>query len=67
MPACTAACTNDRENAHDGRGDADPAVDPLATLAAAIMRLPAAEKAKLAALLVAGDDLSVGQHPGESH
>jgi hypothetical protein len=48
LVACTAACTSEAEIVHDDRGD------NLATLAAALLNLSPVERARLAALLVAG-------------
>jgi len=68
-PACTAACTRKPEIAHEttGEGDVDQATndaepttgegaDTLAVLAAALVGLSAADRAKLAAMLLAGND-----------
>jgi hypothetical protein len=66
LAACTAACTSEPENANAGRVpsgcDADqgnegegaagkPAADPLAKLAAALLDLTPADRARLAAML----------------
>ncbi|MFN0054408.1 MAG: hypothetical protein ACKV0T_19700 [Planctomycetales bacterium] len=50
---CTPVCTSDAENVHGDR--LDPKSDGLQALAAALVGLSPAERAKLAALLIAGD------------
>ena len=65
---CTTGCTREGENEHgttgeadvdQARNDAEPAAgegaDSLAMLAAALVNLSAADRAKLAAMLLAGD------------
>ncbi|MDY0165272.1 MAG: hypothetical protein RBS80_01930 [Thermoguttaceae bacterium] len=57
-PACTNACTDEPENDNGNppimpevEGDGNPGTDPLATLAAAVAGLSAADRARLAAML----------------
>jgi hypothetical protein len=67
--ACTAACTSEAEKTNAGTLDAHPAAgdqnqgerteqdqgDPLAKLAAALLALSPAERARLAAMLTRGE------------
>ena len=62
-PVCTRVCTSEPENAHAGTPDADRSAgdpqqgegidqgDPLAKLAAALLALSPADRARLAAML----------------
>ncbi|HVA50194.1 MAG TPA: hypothetical protein VNH11_27795 [Pirellulales bacterium] len=78
-PACTAACTRKPEIAHEttGEGDVDQATndaeptpgegaDTLAMLAAALVNLSAADRAKLAAMLLQGNDSKADASTGKT-
>ncbi len=73
--ACTAACTSEPENANAGTLDADqgnegegtagkPAAASLESLAAALLTLSSADRAKLAAMLT-GDQGETAWRPGK--